>query len=235
MREVAIIGTGRTWDEPQDSGIERWLCNGAVYAHFDADRLYFMDSLEHFPEQWTCAARHFPGLKISSVAYPDLGSKAYPLVDVRTMDPGAWFTSTPAYMIAHAILEGVDRIYVHGLHRLDASGEYHSQGPCLNYWIGFARGRGIDVRMTGDSALAQPFPDQSALYGYEPTDQRRVHAQIVAAVTGARIEEVIRERFGVGSTAEAALEMAKQRAEKIAKRRAESELRQAMEGSVCRP
>lgn len=199
MREVAIIGTGQSYDEPQDNGVERWVCNGALYTEYGADRWYWMDRPEHLDKSpyFKDAMADYKGQIFTQTKWTGYADRVtvFPLSEIQEMDPGAWFTSTIAYMIAHAIYEGVDRIYMHGLHKLDALGEYHAQKACLDYWIGFGRGKGIDIVMTGESQLAQPFPKQSAFYGYEEDDQQEILREIVMCASGLRMEDVLRTYF----------------------------------------
>jgi len=48
-------------------------------------------------------------------------------------------------MMAVAILEGYDHIAIYGVDMHVDDDEYFWQRPCLETWIGFAKGRGIDV------------------------------------------------------------------------------------------
>lgn len=55
-----------------------------------------------------------------------------------------WYNSSPAYMIALAIHEGAEKIGLYGIDVRDDS-EYAYESPCLEYLIGFAVGKGIEV------------------------------------------------------------------------------------------
>lgn len=66
-----------------------------------------------------------------------------------------WYNSSPAYMIALAIHEGVESIGLYGIDVLDDS-EYAYETPCLEYLIGLAIGRGIEVVIPeGPTALGK--------------------------------------------------------------------------------
>lgn len=75
-----------------------------------------------------------------------------------------YFTSTAAYMVALAILEGFEEISLYGID-CTIGGEYEYQKPCLEWWLGQAEGAGIRVGIPKTSALLKsPY-----MYGYEPT------------------------------------------------------------------
>jgi len=85
-------------------------------------------------------------------AYPEIpGAIAYPIEDVISI-VGDYFNSSIAYMLGLAILKKVDRIGIWGV---DMAGddEYAYQRPNTEYFIGFAKGRGIDIYIPEESAL----------------------------------------------------------------------------------
>lgn len=83
------------------------------------------------------------------------GSVPFPLDDVqqnvfRDFPRGSWdeqkdwYNSSPAYMLALAIHEGAETIGLWGIDVRDDS-EFAYESPCLEYLIGLAVGRGIEV------------------------------------------------------------------------------------------
>ena len=56
-----------------------------------------------------------------------------------------YLTSSPAYMISQAICEGVTHLGIYGVDLAITNHEYYWQRPCVEAWIGFAKGRGIEV------------------------------------------------------------------------------------------
>jgi hypothetical protein len=56
-----------------------------------------------------------------------------------------YLTSSTAYMMALAILKGATEIGVYGSDMSVDDHEYFWQRPCLEAWVGFAKGRGIKV------------------------------------------------------------------------------------------
>jgi hypothetical protein len=70
-----------------------------------------------------------------------------------------YFTSTLAYMMGIALLEGFERIEIYGFELSDDI-EYVKQKACAEWWIGYAMGRGIEVHTPANSQIMF-----SALYG----------------------------------------------------------------------
>lgn len=96
--------------------------------------------------------------------YKDIpASQPYPVKDV-VREFGSYFSCTASYMMALAILEGFDVIQLYGI-EMATTPEYRLQRPSLEYFIGIAKGRGIDVWIPDESLLLKP----PQLYGYEPS------------------------------------------------------------------
>jgi hypothetical protein len=81
----------------------------------------------------------------------------YPFEEVAKSIGGAYWNSSPAYMLALAIHEGAEEIGIYGVDLVDVD-EYGYQKPNMEYLIGLARGKGIKVTI----------PDESALCKFEP-------------------------------------------------------------------
>jgi hypothetical protein len=103
-----------------------------------------------FVEEWLKSNTTIP--VYMRKAYPQFSrSLAFPFEEVYRLtqhirhrgEPLKYFTSSPAYAIALAILQEYPRIKVCGLDLIDD--EYVSQKDCLTFWQGFAAGRGIDL------------------------------------------------------------------------------------------
>lgn len=83
---------------------------------------------------------------------------------------GRCFTSTASYLIALAILEGYRTIGVWGIHLTEKS-VYIRQRPGVEYLLGVARQRGIEVYVPPQSPLRVPsrprMTPTKVLYGYD--------------------------------------------------------------------
>lgn len=165
---VCIVGKGRTrvlapWGEPD---YEFWGLNDPMWrkghpplkSHDRWFQLHSPSYMEkHYPigvrlldERWSAPTgvklymdRHYP-------EYPD--SVAYPKDEVEAMTSfGYYHTSSFDWMVALAILEGWSKIELYGTSFATfpaiLDGEPLAARPCLEYWIGVAEGRGIEVTL----------------------------------------------------------------------------------------
>jgi hypothetical protein len=73
-----------------------------------------------------------------------------------------YFTSTVAFEVGLAMLEGFKEIALFGIDLIVGT-EYSVQKACLEFWLGMAHARGINVRVPGECALLK----QAYRYGYE--------------------------------------------------------------------
>lgn len=66
---------------------------------------------------------------------------------------GQHLTSTPAYMMAMAILEGATHISIFGVDMSVDDHEYFAQRACMYAWIGYAKAKGIEIYIPKESGL----------------------------------------------------------------------------------
>lgn len=111
-------------------------------------------------------------------------SKEYPLGEVVQTLGSEYFTSSIAYMLGLAIHLGYERIELYGVRMADDT-EYAYQRPCCEHWIGFARGRGIEVIIPSRSDLLT-----GTLYGYQdpPAEIAELERRCAAGATA--LEEI---------------------------------------------
>ena len=154
---------GLPWDE------ERWLyCNRL----FELHSLDLLKSLE-VPYVSEERLKEVEVPLYMQESYPDIPNAVeYPLDDVIALT-GDYFHSSFAYMMGLAILEEADKLGVWGIDMTEDD-EYKYQKSNAEYFIGFARGRGIEVFVPEESALlsfdtkggAVPNKDWPSRYGY---------------------------------------------------------------------
>lgn len=174
-RIVALVGSasstlGQTpWD---DKSIEMWTLGWRKVPR--SDRLFDMHPLgqhrKNVPPNYEQLVDSLNIPFYTTHPVPDVRKNVvYPFKEIqefnRSIDPywtDAYYACSVAYMVNLAIYEGVDEIQFYGLDFV-ADGEYSHQRPCMEYYIGIARGRGIRVYMPKDCAMCE-FP---YVYGYE--------------------------------------------------------------------
>lgn len=157
--KVAIVGLSKSHDLApfEDDEWVKWgLAWDGHWARFD--RLFEMHS-----DKWYMTNEYKSLLNERSECVPIVTQENYPLDEVIVMC-GDYFASSIAYMIALAIYEGAEEIALFGI---DMTDEYQFQRENAEYFIGFARGRGVKVRILPSSPLCkykhQDYPER---YGY---------------------------------------------------------------------
>jgi len=79
----------------------------------------------------------------------------FPFEEVERMYGSLYLTASPAYMIAMALLEHADEIAIYGCDLAIDDHEYFWQRPCVEAWIGFAKGRGVKVTIPTQSHVGR--------------------------------------------------------------------------------
>lgn len=97
----------------------------------------------------------------------------YPLLETLREFPRAYFNNSISWMIAHAIRMGYTTIGLWGvdmaLDGVHGESEYSYQRPSVEYFIGLAEGRGIEVVIPKESELLKC----GYLYGYDNSSNVR--------------------------------------------------------------
>lgn len=182
---VQIIGKGPN-AAAAPRGVERWCCNDLQRRipegwSFDAwDRWFDRHTKGHIQRHrmpsWDWYTRNDGRRPIYGLqAYSEIpGSVAYPTAQVQAAFPWGgqaeeFFTSSVDWMLALAIVEGAPRIELYGVDLYEARHERGEQRCGAHYWIGIARGRGIDVHIPDESSLCKI----ERMYGcFTPTSAR---------------------------------------------------------------
>lgn len=138
----------------EDKDVEIWVLGNRVRRHLAkrVTRIFEIhdnltehgDVAEYEAELLKFATRHelivgesnFNGL---------LGVTRFPYAEAVALYGSLYLTSSPAYMLAYAILKGATEISIYGVDLSIGDHEYFWQRPCVEAWIGFAKGRGIKV------------------------------------------------------------------------------------------
>ena len=69
----------------------------------------------------------------------------FPYDESEKLFGSLYLTSSPAMMLCLAILRGYPYVEIYGVDLVIDDFEYFWQRPCMEAWIGFARGRGMEV------------------------------------------------------------------------------------------
>ena len=109
---------------------------------------------------------------------------------------GSYFTNSISWMIAHAILEGATTIGVYGVDMAQGT-EYAAQRPSCEYFLGLARGMGIEIIIPETSDLLK----SAAMYGAESDSALRLKLESREA----ELQEKMREATAARDQAQAAI------------------------------
>lgn len=157
---------------PKKPGEEIWTCNtayGKPTFQKNIDRLYFMDPLETFPDYLTFI-EDVNSLDCDVVCqkhYNEIPrSRTFPRDDVFKITGINYYASTISYMLADAVKEHPDALRLYHINASLESKEYLNQKACHDFWCGYARGCGIDLKATTDTWLMKNYPWCAPIYGY---------------------------------------------------------------------
>lgn len=84
----------------------------------------------------------------------------YPLEEVIEKTGSEYFNNSIAYMMAYAYIKGATEINIFGVD-VEADSEYKFERPCLTYWIGWLKAKGVTVN-TANNLDKPPFK-----YGFD--------------------------------------------------------------------
>jgi len=183
--KVAIVGCTEHRDEApyDDDSWEIWGVNN-LFLSMPGKRWTRWFDLHHFEFRGKWLRRGdetFRGMRVDQYlqALAALGVPVYmqapcPLVPTAVEYPirqivaqfGNYFTNTISYQIALALHEGFRVIGLYGVD-LAVDTEYHWQRPSCEYFIGIARGRGVEVIIPDRSDLLKT----RYMYGYQDVEE----------------------------------------------------------------
>jgi hypothetical protein len=183
MKKLIIIGSA--WSNElvdyYDKSSEIWATGSCVYYN-DIPRLDVLFELHKYSDvkqlmvkgdynRFKCKV-YVQSKKIAGLF--DHECIVYPLDEIKELTGENYFTSTFAYMLALAIYQGYKEIHIKKAN-LSVGSEYEYQRPCLEYLIGLARGKGINVYVSKESDILS----SSYLYGYQdqPIGEEKLKAR----------------------------------------------------------
>ena len=170
-RKIAILGTSpSSVDEApyDDKSWEIWnlgrnfLNQKRFDLWFELHYIWLLHELKMIPDQFEHMKKCGNKLIIQAphADYPE--AQIYPKDDILAKYPRRYFTSSIAWMLALAIEQKPTHIGIWGID-LCVNEEYNYQRPCVEYLLGVAEGRGIDVTIPKVSTICRA----SYLYGFE--------------------------------------------------------------------
>jgi len=174
LEEIIICAMGPTWyqcptEAPPNSEI--WGVN-TMYRNRKLDRIFIMHDIKHdLMVQDRDFFKTANELKIPVVTSGDYAgfdnNFVFPAEDVVDHFGVAYFLNVMSWMIAYAIMMEPKRISLYGCDMRSDSGDEYRLGErgCVEYWLGMAMGRGIDLGLPQESFLLKRVM-RGNFYGY---------------------------------------------------------------------
>ena len=168
-KRINIMGSGPGWrDTPIDDG-EIWGVNNTHLLR-NVDRIIDVHSNRFDPDEMKDKAhmyflnkKYVPTYLQNEVeGCPHV--KKYPINEIRREFKTDYFGSGIDYIIALAIHEGATEIHLYGVCMMTKS-EYSHQKASVEFWLGYAMGRGIEVEVHGDRSVILK-TNNGLMYGY---------------------------------------------------------------------
>jgi hypothetical protein len=173
---VALVGFAKTRDEApwDDLDTEIWGLNEAYAQPWMKrfDRWFQIHPEDNFSRpdnpndpnhlNWLKVAKGFPIYMQEKFKYIP-ASVMYPLAEV-TEKYGNYLTSSVAFMLTLAMLEGFERIELYGF-EMGTRTEYHYQRANAEYLIGMAKALGFEIYLPASCGICK-----GKMYGFETLD-----------------------------------------------------------------
>lgn len=132
----------------EDPDYQVWVLGNRCdkYPRFDVIFEIHDDLTEHKPgyAKWL-ADKNVP--MVVGEAFPIKAGhiETFPFSAAKELFGSTYLTSSSAYMLALGLLRGFTHIELYGVDMAVDDHEYFWQRPCMEAWIGFAKGRGVTV------------------------------------------------------------------------------------------
>ena len=176
MKQLNIILKGRGWNLAPTTG-ESWGIP-LTLAFRPVDVIFEMHDIdgEYLPGiPWIETPRFINAYRkakennvlvygLKEYEFEGLKFKRYPIREILDEFGETLFNCSMDYMLAYAIYKKYDKIDVYGAN-LAMGEEYYYQRPGVEFWRGYARGKGIDIKFHGPTTVGKCKGDR--VYGYK--------------------------------------------------------------------
>lgn len=138
--------------------VELWTLNDDLC--IDSDVTFEIHNPPHHKEQVKQALldkKHYPKLKWCVVSHTLVNSEGqfhkFPIEKLNGLEKLFGLNNSIAYMVALAIIEGAHRIILPGVEYSDGSEIRTRQCECVERWLAYATGKGVEVKIMKGSSL----------------------------------------------------------------------------------
>lgn len=208
MKKIAIVcgSPGSMMMAPfEDESFEIWVLGNRLDA-FEGKRITKIfeihdDLSEHsvnYPK-WL-AEKKIPLIVGNKFPYKATHIEEFPFHTAKGLYGATYLTSSSAYMMALAILEGATHISIYGVDMAVDDFEYFWQRPCMEAWIGFAKGKGIEVYIPDISPIGKSDYIEGVDSGGKPNFKKTPFTEKEFLALSAMQEEVMANKKAQVST-----------------------------------
>ena len=189
-KRINIVGKGTGWWNSPCVG-EVWGVNDLCVKHDGVSLAFEIHNIEKFLDTAVREVRYVKAFrmeveKIAKKGIPVMIQEPHPLLPhgvVFPIDemPFRYFTNTIAFMIAYAIHQGADIIDLYGA-PMYYEEEYVFERPCIEFWLGYAMGKGIEVNVHKPSYILTTAPNYGVYaydWGYRYTADQNKHTSLI--------------------------------------------------------
>ncbi len=158
-RAVTILGKGMTGRDCLFNTEEVWGVNNvAEHPEYLGKKFHRLFAFDLLPKEYTDGMKKYCPV----TSWQDYADIKYPLDNVIRTFNTRFFTNTISYMIAYAIYLKFEKIYIYGV-EVSFGAPYAQENRGVDYWIGRAQERGIEVIVHPQSHLLRTC--SGVLYG----------------------------------------------------------------------
>lgn len=186
MKKVVIIG-GKAQEEffthePRHEA-EVWCINGILKKQWDSPprvarhfNIHYFENLKKYGYNLSGDITNATLLRdvpfYTSDEWPVLDNQViFPRAELERMPRGDYHCGSFDWLVAFAVLLGAKEIDLHGIGLCLEAGEPISSRACLEYWCGYAAGKGIKVTCAPDCDIFHFYHlvKSNLVYGYDDT------------------------------------------------------------------
>ena len=160
MKELILLGRGPSWKQcPYDA--EVWAASTVLLdpeARIDRiSRVFAFDplSVDDIRQSVELAKAH----SIPVVSIEDYATEPYPLLEIGKKYQFPYFNNTISYMLGMAIFQGYEKIRLFGVDQ-GPHWKYIANKPYVMFWMGVAIGQGVEVEISSNCLLFEPFLEE---------------------------------------------------------------------------
>lgn len=163
--KVVLIGGAPGWEKADFTAEEVWVLGNQMDRYQDKRVTRIFEIHEDLSVHDAIYPQWLIDHKIPLVVsdqFPECNHSIIFDYDKACLLIGENFSSTPSVMMAQAIMDGAESIDIYGIAMALDEHEYFMQRPCMEQWIGYAKGLGIKVTIHGSSLGYTTYREGSA-------------------------------------------------------------------------